>query len=217
MSVAAKPPPQRATQDGNSNSPKSDSLKDFLKHIIKFASSSELQLASDIIREFDHQKEQINKLSDQDKDHTITIKMMAATIEKDKKTQEDSQAQTEALKKDMVEKDKVASAYLEKLNALGKDAEKLQSEKSQEIVKVSRLSDDITSLQKNLKEKNALIDKMVASQSSFGDRLRSEEKKSGDLQKECASLKRIIEESQLKLQKLEGFRGSYPKMDEDSM
>ncbi|KAJ5778750.1 hypothetical protein N7520_001996 [Penicillium odoratum] len=217
MSVATKSPPQPATQDVILSSPKSDSLKSFLKCVIELATSPELQATTTIMCEFDHQKQQIKQLNDLGKDHMITIKTMAATIQNEKKAHEDTQAQLERLKKEMADKDRVIADQLQKINALGKDAKNLRSEKSQETMRATRLSDENTLLQRALKEKDAIIEKNSASETALDERLKSEKKRSEKLSEDYASLERMMTEFQVKLQQTESFRAPYSEMDIELM
>ncbi|KAJ5935844.1 hypothetical protein N7466_005391 [Penicillium verhagenii] len=221
MSVATKPSPPPGPQPGiqhvNSSSPTSDSFKCWVKCLLDFASKPELQIASNFIREFEHQQDQIKKLSDQDKDHTIAMKMMASTIEKDQTKQKEVQAKVESLRQIIADQETTISKYLQSIKTLETDAKNSKSDKIQDAAKLERLSDDITSLQKSLKEKDAIINKMKASESNFNDRLAIEKKKVGKLQEQCTSMTRIMEDSQAKLKTLESFRGSYREVAEDTM
>ncbi|KAJ5531923.1 hypothetical protein N7494_008475 [Penicillium frequentans] len=222
MSVAVKPaPPQPTAQDVNSSLAKNDSLTSAFRQLKALASSDPLQSAAEIIRQLDHQQEQMKELrkriNEQERSHTIATKVLASTIEKDKKTQIDADAEIHSLRKEIADKEKDLRDYSQKLDAAANDMKRLKSEKIQEANKAMGLSKDITSMQKALKEKDTSIDQMIALKSSFNDRLASEEKKTGDLKQECESLRAAMEDAQIKLGRLESFRAPYQEMDEDSM
>ncbi|KAJ5929862.1 hypothetical protein N7454_006812 [Penicillium verhagenii] len=221
MSVAKKPSPPPEPQHGiehfNSSTPTSDSFKCWVKCLLDFASKPELQIASNFIREFEHQQDQIKKLSDQDKNHTIAMEMMASTIEKDQTTQKEVQAKVESLRQVIADKDTTITKYLQSIKTLDNDAKKLKSDKVQDAAKIEGLANDITYLQKSLKEKDAIIHKMKAFESTSNDRLAIERTKVGKLEEQCTSMTRIMEDSQAKLNTLESFRGSYREVAEDTM
>ena len=218
MSVAMKPaPPQPTTQDVNSSSAKSDSLTSAFRQLQALASCDSLQSAAEIIRQLDHQQKQIRELEEKEKKHIIAMEVMASKIEKDKKRQSDAEANIESLHKMIADKEKALSEYSQKLDSAANDTKKLKSEKSLEAAKVLGLSADITSLQKVMKDREASINRMIASESSIKDLLTSEQKRTGQLKQECESLRVAMEASQVKLGTLESFRGPYQEMDENLM
>ncbi|KAJ6018276.1 hypothetical protein N7451_001655 [Penicillium sp. IBT 35674x] len=222
MSVVLKPAPsQQTAQDVNASLAKNDSLTSAFRQLKALASSDPLQSAAEVIRQLDHQQEQMKelsrKLNEQERSHTIATKVLASTIEKDKKTQINADAEIYSLRKEIADKEKGLRDYSQKLDAVANDLKRLKLEKFQEATKAVKLSEDITSLQKVLKEKDTSIHQMTALESSFNDRLASEEKKTGDLKQECESLRAAMEESQSKLGRLESFRAPYQEMDEDAM
>jgi chromosome segregation ATPase len=184
--------------------------------------------ASTIILEMQNQREQIKakqdelsevrkKLEEQENNQTIAMEQWFIGMKTHKSKFEAAEAQIQSLLESSAEKDSKLAESAQKIKTLGEEKKKAQLEHQNEKKKVNQLSDDITLLQKKLKEKNGIIEKFQSDELQMKSSLSSERKKNEELKKELTSVKSIAQESQIRLQKLEGYGFRGHQMDEDSM
>lgn len=206
----------------------SDTLESTVRQICIFANSSEMKIASTIIHEIKNQREQIKtkqdelsevrkKLEEQDKDRSIAMDQWFIGMQTEKSKFKEAEAQIESLHESIVKKDNKLAESAQKIKNIEEEKKKVQLEYLSVKTKANELSEDITLLQKKLKERDTTIDNLQTDKLSMTNSLSSEKNKNEKLEKELSSLKSIARESQIRLQKLEGYGFRGHQTDEDSM
>jgi chromosome segregation ATPase len=206
----------------------SETLESTVRQICIFASGSEMKIASTIIQEIKNQREQIKakqdelsevskKLEEQEKNRTIAMDQWFIGIKAEKSKFKDAEAQIESLGESIAEKDKKLAESAQKIKSIEEEKQNAQSELLREKTKVIGLSEDITLVQMKLKENDAAIKNLHTARLSATNSLSSKRVENEVLEKELSSLKRIARDSQIQLQRLEGYGFRGHQMDEDSM
>ncbi|KAJ5816156.1 hypothetical protein N7447_008389 [Penicillium robsamsonii] len=206
----------------------SEALEVTVRQICTFASSSEMKIASAIILEMQNQREQIKrksdelseirkKLEEQEKNQNIAMDQWFIGMQTQKSKFEACEAQVQSLRGTIAKKENELAQSAQKNKNIEDEKKKAQLEHLSEKSKANGLSNDMTSLEKRLKEKDAIINNLRTANLGMTNSLSSEKNKNEELEKEVSSLKSIIRESQARLQKLEGYGFCGHQMDEDSM
>ncbi|KXG46282.1 uncharacterized protein PGRI_051380 [Penicillium griseofulvum] len=199
-----------------------------VKQLCIFASSSDMEIASTIIHEIRNQREQINtkqnellevrkKLEEQEKDRNIAMNQWYIGMQTEKGKLEAAEVKIESLHESMAKKDSNLAESTQKIKNIEEEKEKVQLELLSAKDKVNGLSEFIISLQKKLEERDAIIKDLRSAKSSLTNSLSSKKKKNEELETELSSLRSTSQESQIQLQKLEGYGLCGHQMDEDSM
>jgi myosin heavy subunit len=227
MSTETKVP--HTTNGGVTATPiSSETLENTVRQICIFASSSEMKIASTIMFEMQNQREQMKKkqdelsevrkkLKEQEENQTIAMDQWFIGMQTQKSKFKAAEGQIQSLRESIAKKDNMLAESAQKIKKFGEEMKKVQSEHVNEKTKVNQLSQDITLLQKKLKESNGTIDSLQTAELGIANSLSSERKKTGELEKELTSMKSIAQESQDRLQRLEGYGFRGHQMDEDSM
>lgn len=165
----------------------------------------------------DELSEVLKKLEDQEENQTIAMDQWFIGMQTQKSKFKAAEAQIQSLRESIAKKDNNLAESAQKIKNFAEETKKVQLEHLSEKTKVNQLSEDITSLQKKLKERNGIIDNLQTAELGTSKSLSSEKKKNGELEKELILMKSIAQDSQIRLQKLEGYGFRGHQMDEDSM
>lgn len=220
--------PQTPNQDANAPRITSKTLESTVRNLCSFASSPEMKIASTIILEIQNQEEQIKakddelselrkKLEEQEEKRIIAIDQWFLGAQTQKSKLKDAEAEIQSLHESNAKKDSKLEESVQKIKTSEEEKKKAHSDHLNEKNKANQLRDDITALIKQLKEKNGIIENLQAAKLAMTSSLSSEREKTEELGKELTSMKSTAHESQLRLQKLEGYGFRGHQMDEDSM
>ncbi|KAJ5761768.1 uncharacterized protein N7511_005150 [Penicillium nucicola] len=229
MSMSIEPSvPHKTSQDVTVPQITSETLESTVKQLCIFASSPDMEAASFIAHEIESQREQIKtkqnelsearkKLDEQEKNQSIAMNQWFIEMQKEKANYARVEGEVVLLKESVARKDSKLAESAQRIKNLEKERNTAQSENVSEKAKVNQLSLNITSLQKVLKERDGTIDQLRVTEVSMKDTLSSEKQRNEELEKELHSQMSIIQLSQTRLHKLEGYGFPGHQMDEDSL
>lgn len=213
-------PPTDASslKSGESDTPplaNTGSLEGFIKYLSILASSPDSQFAATVLGEITKQREQIQSQDEELKENKITINGMFKANQDEKSKQQDSASQIESLRATVHKKEIEIAGYSTKLGSLQQEIVNLKATCSQEAAKVSQSVKDITTLQKNSKEKDKTIDQMKTAGSKLKLTLSAEQQKSKELEAANASMRTELQEIRDRIQKMEDFTVQCSDIDDD--
>ncbi|KAL5335316.1 hypothetical protein BJX70DRAFT_401731 [Aspergillus crustosus] len=228
--TALHTPPLTPTRPQGNTAPSTDSdlFKEAIKHILSLASCSEVQIVSALTKETAYHQEQIRarenelaklrkQLREEEERKSIAVGEMFTAMEKEKAKVTTAETEKETLRKTMANQETELEKNAQLLKKMQIQVDTLRAQRSKDAMNAVKASNDISELQKKLKEHEAAMDKLKTAESSAQALLSAERTKNTELEKARAAASEGLETAKGQLQKLEGFRVGPSEATEESM
>jgi chromosome segregation ATPase len=210
-----------AAQQPQPQPPSTQALANFLELLNSIPSSPNYQVAEEILNEMTVLRNQLQskekELEQVKKAKEIAVNEMFDVNEAQKSKQKEIALEMDSLKKSIQLAKDALSQKEREIHAFDGQYRKVQADLTQVQSDLKTAQHDIDGLQKKVKEKDLLIDKVKASHSEGQKRSKAAEERVAAMEKEKSALAESLQAAKARLDKIEGYTTQHSNCDEDSM